>query len=169
MLNGAVRTSNASYSSYSKRSSSYLEFSIGNTLTLKGSILHAKGRKSGETDRTLNLELDLNSYIGVVNGKLIWGRTDFFAVCKNVRLEGFVLHAECEDDSQTRVSSTLDLSRYLQIYNRKLDVKVTDQTGVEMVDFFSEARWLKFKGFSFFRVYVAAEYSSIISSSCHRT
>ncbi|KAF9058688.1 hypothetical protein BDP27DRAFT_1408126 [Rhodocollybia butyracea] len=132
--------SDASYSSYSKRSSSYLEFSIGNTLTLRGSILHAKGRKSGETHHTFDLELDLNSYIGVVDGRLIWGRTGFFSDCKNVRLEGFILHADCANGN-----STLDLSRYLQIYNGKLDVKVTEKTGEEMIDLFSEARWLKFK------------------------
>ncbi|KAF9058689.1 hypothetical protein BDP27DRAFT_1432414 [Rhodocollybia butyracea] len=136
--------SDASYSSYSKRSSSYLEFSIGNTLTLRGSILHAKGRKSGETARTFDLELDLNSYIGVVDGRLIWGRQGFITVCKNVRLEGFILHADCASGSQTS-HSTLDLSRYLQIYNGKLDVKVTEKTGEEMIDLFSEARWLKFK------------------------
>lgn len=149
-----------------------MEFSVGNTLSLKGSVLHAKGRKSGDKDRSVDLTLDLDTYVGVLDGRLVWGRKGFFSVSKNTRVEGFVLHADCEKlESETGVKtiehSTLDLSRYLQIYAGKLGVKVAD-TGEEMSDLFSEARWLKFKGFSFFVFFLVGEFSSIVLLSCHR-
>ncbi|KIK69540.1 hypothetical protein GYMLUDRAFT_236053 [Collybiopsis luxurians FD-317 M1] len=128
---------------YSERSSSFFKFSVGNTLTLIKSVLHAKCRIFGVRELS-STQLDLNPYIGVVNGKLVWGREGFYAACKNIHLEGFILHAECEDESKNVVRSTLDLSRYLCVYNGILSVKVaTDMTYLSGL--FADAPWLKFK------------------------
>ncbi|KAJ4000579.1 hypothetical protein F5050DRAFT_1708822 [Lentinula boryana] len=131
-------------SSYSARSSSYFKFSLRDKpLRLVGSILHAECRRAGQKEY-VHSELDLNSYIGVIDGQLVWGREGFFLVSQNIRLEEFTLHAECKTDSETTSHSSLDLSRYLQTYDGILGVKVATGT-TEISTLFSEASWMKFK------------------------
>ncbi|KAJ3755679.1 Cyanovirin-N, partial [Lentinula raphanica] len=82
-------------------------------LQLKGSVLQAKCRRAGQTEY-IRSELDLDAHIGVIDGKLVWGREGFFSACKNVRIEeGFILSADCKTNAGDYVQSSLDLSRYL--------------------------------------------------------
>ncbi|KIK55480.1 hypothetical protein GYMLUDRAFT_47682 [Collybiopsis luxurians FD-317 M1] len=130
---------------YSAQNSSFFRFSVGNSLALVKSVLHATCRKAGERDLSPS-SLDLDPYIGIVDGRLVWGRVGFYTACKYVKLEGFILHAQCEDNSKKQITSTLDLSRYLYVYNGLLSVKVeTGRTRSTLSTFFTEAPWLKFK------------------------
>ncbi|KIK69574.1 hypothetical protein GYMLUDRAFT_511424 [Collybiopsis luxurians FD-317 M1] len=132
----------ASYQSttHSQRSSFYFKFSVGSSLTLDRSVLRAQCRNTAGEPLASKLELD--EYIGTVDGRLVWGRQGFYSVCRNVRLDGFTLHAECENGLNQVVKSDLDLSRYLYVYNGGLGVKVD----ADMNTVFTEAPWLKFKG-----------------------
>ncbi|KAJ3820324.1 hypothetical protein F5880DRAFT_1509457 [Lentinula raphanica] len=119
-------------SSYTARSSSFFKFSVRD-LRLNGSVLHAECRRAGHTEY-FHSELDLNAHIGVIDGKLVWGREGFFSACKNVRIkEGFILSAECKTNAGDYVESSLDLS-----------LKVTAENS-ELSTFFSEANWMKFR------------------------
>ncbi|KAF9061374.1 hypothetical protein BDP27DRAFT_1429027 [Rhodocollybia butyracea] len=82
-----------SVTSSEQYSSSYLEFSVGTTMRLEGSSLCAEARKSGEEVHTTSLRLELDEYIGVVNGKFVWGRTGFYSNCEKPRIEKFHLCA----------------------------------------------------------------------------
>ncbi|KIK55541.1 hypothetical protein GYMLUDRAFT_248589 [Collybiopsis luxurians FD-317 M1] len=127
---------------YSEQSSLFFKISVGTTLRLTKSILSAECRDANGKPCPSST-LDLNSYIGIVNGKLVWGREGFFSACQSVRLEEFLLHAECEVDAK-KVTSTLDLARYLYVYDGMLGVKVhTDTT--DLTKFFTEAPWMKVK------------------------
>ncbi|KAF9063266.1 hypothetical protein BDP27DRAFT_1451368 [Rhodocollybia butyracea] len=129
---------------YSERSSSYFKFSLKDKpLRLVGSVVHAECRRAGQQG-FMSSQLDLDLYIGVVDGKLVWGRTKFFTQCQNISLDKFILRADCKNDSGTTVKSTLDLSRYLQTYDGFLGVKVAIAS-TELSELFSEARWMKFK------------------------
>ncbi|KIK69573.1 hypothetical protein GYMLUDRAFT_33949 [Collybiopsis luxurians FD-317 M1] len=129
--------------SYSEQSSLFFKISVGTTLCLTKSILSAECRGT-DGKHCPSSTLDLNSYIGIVNGRLVWGREGFFSDCQNIRLEEFILHAECEDESKKKVTSTLDLSRYLYVYEGKLGVKVDGQM-TDLSKFFTEAPWMKLK------------------------
>ncbi|KIK69571.1 hypothetical protein GYMLUDRAFT_511220 [Collybiopsis luxurians FD-317 M1] len=126
------------------RSSFYFKFSVGSSLRLEGSVLHASCRNV-EGSGSRPSKLDLNEHIGIVDGRLVWGRLGFFSVCRNVRLQEFVLYAECESESNVVVQSTLDLTRYLYVYNGVLCVKV-DAAVTDLSMFFTATPWLKYKG-----------------------
>lgn len=113
-------------------------------LHLERSILHAQCRKMDGTSGYASSKLDLNDYIGIVNGKLVWGRSGFYAICEKVRLEGYKLVVECRDRKGDLVTSRLDLTRYLQTYDGGLGVNVAESNH-EISTLFSEAPWIKFK------------------------
>ncbi|KIK55481.1 hypothetical protein GYMLUDRAFT_47683 [Collybiopsis luxurians FD-317 M1] len=127
----------------SERSSSFFKFSVGSSLALVGSVLHARCRKAGERDLSPS-QLDLDRFIGLIDGRLVWGHQGFYSLCRNVKLEGYSLYAESARDSKNRVTSTLDLSRYLYVYNGALGIKV-DAGKANLSTFLTEAPWLKFK------------------------
>ncbi|KIK69541.1 hypothetical protein GYMLUDRAFT_509815 [Collybiopsis luxurians FD-317 M1] len=125
---------------YSEQSSLFFKISVGSTLRLQKSVLSAECR-GADGKLHPSSTLDLDSYIGIVDGKLIWGRKKFYSACQNVRLEGFILYAE---SVEKKVTSTLDLSRYLYVYEGKLGIKVQAETA-ELSKFFTEAPWMKLK------------------------
>lgn len=110
-------------------------------LRLNGYILSAECLRS---DGTYNSStLDLKEYIGIVSGKLVWGRREFLKDCTSVKLDGYNLIAESLYE-KTTIESTLDLSRYLQAYDGVLGLKVAESNS-ELSGLFSEARWMKIK------------------------
>ncbi|KAF5333053.1 hypothetical protein D9758_017864 [Tetrapyrgos nigripes] len=139
----AYRSYKSTKLSQESRSSTYFMYTVAaDKLRLQGSILHAECLKLDGT--YVPQTLDLDEYIGVVNGRLVWGRPKFRAICQNIRLEGYILHADCRDESETTISSSLDLSRYLQCYDGVLGVKMT-VNDAELTSFLSEARWMKLR------------------------
>ncbi|KAE9406201.1 hypothetical protein BT96DRAFT_266380 [Gymnopus androsaceus JB14] len=134
-------TSEVSIKSSSEyRSSSFFKHTVS-SLHLDGDILHAQCLKSDGTYGSS--KLNLSECIGVVCGKLVWGRRDFRSHCKSVKLEKYTLIAECVYEGET-IKSTLDLTRYLQSYDGTLGLKVA-KPSPELSSLFSESRWMKFK------------------------
>ena len=119
----------------------FFKISVGSSLRLTKSILSAECR-GADGKLHPSSSLDLDSYICIVDGRLIWGRGKFYSACQNVRLDGYILYAECVEK---KVTSTLDLSRYLYVYEGKLGVKVHAET-TALSKFFTEAPWMKLKG-----------------------
>ncbi|KAE9384034.1 hypothetical protein BT96DRAFT_982386 [Gymnopus androsaceus JB14] len=137
----SLTTSEVSIKSSSEyQSSSFFKHTVS-SLHLDGDILHAQCLKSNRTYGSS--KLNLSECIGIVCGKLIWGRRDFCSHCKSVKLEKFTLIAECVYKGET-IKSTLDLTRYLQSYNGTLGLKVA-KPSPELSSLFSESRWMKFK------------------------
>ncbi|THU92010.1 Cyanovirin-N [Dendrothele bispora CBS 962.96] len=136
-------------SSNSSSSSSRLSYHFKETvpkdrLRLQGSVLHADCRKADGSFASSTIDLD--EYIGVVSGKLVWGRKGFRSECTNIRLEEDTIKVECRDEeTHSSVTADLDLSRYLQAYDGILGVKVTEASEAELSDLLSEARWMKLK------------------------
>ncbi|THU92004.1 hypothetical protein K435DRAFT_800806 [Dendrothele bispora CBS 962.96] len=140
-----TRTSRLSSSASESRSSYYFRKTVSaDKLRLQGSVLHADFRKAdgGFASSTI----DLDEYIGVVSGKLVWGRKGFRSECTNIRLEEYTIKVECRDEeTHSSVTADLDLTRYLQVYDGVLGVKVAEVPNAELSNLFSEVRWMKFK------------------------
>ncbi|KAF5329924.1 hypothetical protein D9758_018643 [Tetrapyrgos nigripes] len=133
----------ASNWSQESRSSTYFVYTVAaDNLRLEGSVLQAECLKLDGTYVSQTLELD--DHIGVVNGQLVWGRSKFHSICQNIRLVGYILHADYRDENDNTISSSLDLSRYLQCYDGVLGVKMT-VNDAELTSFLREARWLKLR------------------------
>ncbi|THU92906.1 hypothetical protein K435DRAFT_905117 [Dendrothele bispora CBS 962.96] len=140
-----TRTTRFSSSSSESRSSYYFKKTVSaDKLRLQESVLHAECRKA---DGSLaSSTIDLDEYIGVVSGKLVWGRKRFRSKCTNIRLEEYTIKVECRDEeTHSSVTADLDLTRYLQVYDGILGVKVAEASNAELSNLFSEARWMKLK------------------------
>ncbi|THU80370.1 hypothetical protein K435DRAFT_809939 [Dendrothele bispora CBS 962.96] len=141
-----------SYSSYSTwstqaewSSSYYLTSNLPqDQLKLENSLLIAEYKMPDEPPITSRLEL--NDHVGVMGHNLVWGRSGFFSVCKNVTLDGHTLKAEFRHSGTNDVpaSSSLDLARYIQVYDGRLELKVTESSD-ELSRIFSEVPWMRFR------------------------
>ncbi|KAK1227137.1 hypothetical protein PQX77_009877 [Marasmius sp. AFHP31] len=136
--------------SYEERSSAYMKFSVDN-LQLCGSVL--SGRCLQSNGKYENISFDLKDHIGVIAGQLIWGRKGFMSDCEpcSIHLQEespWVLEAQCycdhSRDAKAVRKSTLDLSRYLHVFEGKFELKVIESSH-ELSEMFSEAKWMKFK------------------------
>ncbi|KAK7461337.1 hypothetical protein VKT23_008515 [Stygiomarasmius scandens] len=125
-------------SSETSRSSSFFKYSVAaEKLRLVGSVLHAECRRADGS--VASSSIDLDQYIGVIDNKLVWGRSGFSAACKKIKLEGYTLVAEFGTERDT-----LDLTRYLQTYDGILGMKV-GEANQQFADFFSQASWMKLR------------------------
>ncbi|KAK7461338.1 hypothetical protein VKT23_008516 [Stygiomarasmius scandens] len=115
------------------RTSSYFQYKVNSEeLLLSGSML-LYGSSS---------PIQLDDYIGIEKGKLIWGGTGFFKTCGgsgHVSLNAYILVVDFENDKLE-----LDLTPYLQFHNDKMTLKVTGSNN-DLSRMLSEARWMKFK------------------------
>ncbi|THU92002.1 hypothetical protein K435DRAFT_800805 [Dendrothele bispora CBS 962.96] len=137
-----TRTSRFSSSSESRSSYYFKKTVSADKISLQGSILHADCRKADGT--FASSKIDLDEHIGVVSGKLVWGHKGFRSKCTNIRLEGYTIKVECHNErTHSSVSDDLDLTRYLQVYDGILGVKVAEAPDPELSNLFSEARWMK--------------------------
>ncbi|KAK7466057.1 hypothetical protein VKT23_004781 [Stygiomarasmius scandens] len=133
----------ASKWSQESRSNTYFVYTVAaDKLHLEESILQAECLKLDGT--YVSQTLDLDDHIGVVNSRLVWGRSKFHSICQNIRLVGYILHADYHDENNDTISSSLDLSRYLQCYDGVLGVKMTVNDG-ELTSFLREAPWLRLR------------------------
>jgi hypothetical protein len=114
---------------------------------LEGSVFICEVMLSNNTWKQVSIDLDL--YIGVVNGQLIWDKKGFSKHVKSFRLssEGYILIAEIDwTDSITGVRSTrtlqLDLSVKIQNRNGVLVFVAFDDNLSTML---SEVPWMKFR------------------------
>ncbi|KAK7461349.1 hypothetical protein VKT23_008527 [Stygiomarasmius scandens] len=123
-------TKKSSSSKTISRTSSFFQFKVSaDKLSLRGSVLvHASS------------EIQLDNYIGIVSGRLIWGSKGFFKACGGrVSLNSYTLVVEFE-----KQKLELDLTRYLQFHCDKISLKVTGPSP-ELSRLLTEARWMKFK------------------------
>jgi hypothetical protein len=114
---------------------------------LEGSVFICEVLLANNTWKQVSIDLDL--YIGVVNGQLTWDKKGFSKHVKSFRLssEGYILIAEIEwTDSLTGVRSTrtiqLDLSIKIQNRNGVLVFVAFDENLSTML---SEVPWMKFR------------------------
>jgi hypothetical protein len=114
---------------------------------LEGSVFICEVLLANNTWKQVSIDLDL--YIGVVNGQLTWDKKGFSKHVKSFRLssEGYILIAEIEwTDSITGVRSTrtiqLDLSVKIQNRNGVLVFVAFDENLSTML---SEVPWMKFR------------------------
>lgn len=126
------------------RSSLWLKYCVVD-LKISGAILTAEIRLT--TGGTKTSTFNLTNHIGVVRGKLVWGQRDFLKDCDgSVELKDrFTLRAKCFTDKkrgQTEIS-TLDLSRYLQVFDDELNIKV--DTTEEVSEAFSGEKWSTYR------------------------
>jgi hypothetical protein len=112
---------------------------------LKGSFLHCDYRHHDGSVHHTSIDLDL--YIGCVNGRLEWEANSFFKKCTNIALEGHYLTANCivpayDGHKEHYVACRLDLSTRLRIKGCVLFFIETDKK-LSMI--LSEVPWMKFK------------------------
>ncbi|KAK7461348.1 hypothetical protein VKT23_008526 [Stygiomarasmius scandens] len=119
-----------SFSKSVSHASSFFQYKVNHEkLSLHGSVL-----------TYASSEIQLDDYIGIINGRLIWGSRGFYGVCGGrVSLNTYTLIVEFENQKLE-----LDLTRYLQFHGEKMTLKVTGPNP-ELSRLLSEARWLKFK------------------------
>ena len=57
--------------------------------------------------------IDLNNYIGNIEGTLTWGESNFAGSSSNFSLSGAVLSAECSDSDGNTHHSSINLNNYI--------------------------------------------------------
>ena len=103
-------------------------------------VNHGDGRVS-------HTSIDLNLYIGNVNGRLQWDATDFSKTCKSIRLEEFFLVADClvpaqHGQKEHYVTARLDLRTHFRIAG---GILIYVETNKKLSMMLSEVPWMKFK------------------------
>lgn len=89
--------------------------------------------------------VDLNKFIGNINGKLCWGHSNFVGSSRNIKLQGLRLVAECQtNDGKVWKESSLDLHHNLRNRNGCLEV-IMQKCDEKMSVMLSEVPWMKFK------------------------
>jgi hypothetical protein len=132
----------------SSSSSSSLSLKSCRSFRLEGSVFICEALLSNNTWKQVSIDLDL--YIGLVNGQLTWDKKGFSKQVKSFRLsatEGWILIVEIDwTDSLTGVRSTrtlqLDLSVKIQNKNGVLVFIAFDENLSTML---SEVPWMKFR------------------------
>lgn len=59
--------------------------------------------RSSESDIIAPTEVNLDAYVGNIEGKLVWGFSGFTETSENIRLEGTFLLASCVRESSTKL------------------------------------------------------------------
>ncbi|KAF8991982.1 hypothetical protein BDQ17DRAFT_1370068 [Cyathus striatus] len=155
MFSSSAMSSSTSVESYSTKTysestfrSQSMQMSIRTTcknLVLEGSILWADCLLiDGVTLQRSSIDLD--QYIGFVNGALVFGATGFsrHQSLRNIRLEGFILIAECltEGLGERWIEVRLDLGESFKNKNGAL-IAITMNADLSVM--LSEIPWMKFK------------------------
>jgi len=88
--------------------------------------------------------IDLNQYLGNIDGVLTWGLKAFTKSCKNITIQdGFWIVAECQRaNGKEHILSKFDLRTRFRNENGVLVVIVIDQKFSKML---TEVPWMKFK------------------------
>jgi len=87
--------------------------------------------------------INLNQYIGVVNGNLVWHQRGFFENCTDIHLEGTILYARCKKTgSDEWIDCSIDLALKLRNNDGILVMIAYDEKLSVML---SEVPWMKFK------------------------
>ena len=97
--------------------------------------------------RVSHTSIDLNLYIGNVNGRLQWDATGFSKTCNSIHLEGFFLVANClvhahGNQKEHYVTSRLDLRTHFRISG---GIIIYVETNKKLSMMLSEVPWMKFK------------------------
>ena len=96
----------------SQRQKSKLMFSNSSSnIYLKGTnlcatCLDSKGNKHDSS-------IDLNNYIGNIEGTLTWGKCNFAASSSNINLSGSIICADCKDSKGNSHHSAIYLDNYI--------------------------------------------------------
>ena len=91
--------------------------------------------------------IDLNLYIGNVNGRLQWDATGFSKTCKSIHLEEFFLVADClvptqHGQKEHYVTTHLDLRTHFRIAG---EILIYIKTNKKLSMMLSEVPWMKSK------------------------
>ncbi|THU84155.1 kinase-like protein [Dendrothele bispora CBS 962.96] len=122
-----TRTSRFSSPSESRSSYYFKKTVSADKISLQGSVLHAHCRKADGS--FASSKIDLDEYIGVVSGKLVWGCKGFRSKCTHIKLEEYIIKVECcDEETHSSVTADLDLTRYLQVYDGILAQQQTQHT-----------------------------------------
>ena len=78
---------------------------------LSEGVLHATCKDSNGNDH--HSTLNLNDYIGNIEGTLTWGCDNFTASSSGISLNGTVLSATCQDSNGGSHHSSLNLNQYI--------------------------------------------------------
>lgn len=78
---------------------------------LSGTNLCATCRDSQENEHTSSI--NLNNYIGNIEGTLTWGECNFAASSCNISLRGSTLSAACDDSNGISHYSSINLDNYI--------------------------------------------------------
>jgi hypothetical protein len=109
---------------------------------LKGSFLHCDIHH--EDGRVSHTSLDLNLYIGDIDGRLVWDANGFSKTCTEIHIEGFFLIARCHNPANREeyLVSRLDLRTRLRVQG---SVIIFVETNKKLSMMLSEVPWMKFK------------------------
>jgi hypothetical protein len=122
----------------------------GSNFLLKDAFFHLDFILSDGSVSHTSIDLDL--YIGIVNGQLQWGATGFSKGSNSFRLEGFFLVAEIPAPTQIGslntlryeyVTSRLDLRTHFRISGSGILIYLETNKKLSMM--LSEVPWMKFK------------------------
>lgn len=78
---------------------------------LSGTTLYATCKDSQGNDHQSSM--NLNNYIGNIEGALTWGQSNFAASSSNISLSGTVLSATCQDSNGGSHHSSINLNQYI--------------------------------------------------------
>jgi hypothetical protein len=76
-------------------------------IRLDRSVLHAELARNDGSWRSA--EVDLNTFLGNINGEFTWNKKDFYDSARTLRLEGSILSADLQDTNQSWHSSQFEL------------------------------------------------------------
>ncbi|KIM39483.1 hypothetical protein M413DRAFT_446981 [Hebeloma cylindrosporum] len=132
-------------SSFRSQSQQYLIEDTCSNFQLKEGFFHLDFNHSD--GRVSHTSIDLNLYIGNVNGRLQWDASGFSKTCTSIRLEGFFLVADCLVPAQNGqkehyVTTRLDLRTHFRISG---GIIIYVETNKKLSMMLSEVPWMKFK------------------------
>ena len=78
---------------------------------LSGTTLYATCQDYDGNEHTSSI--NLNNYIGNIEGTLTWGESNFAGSSSNFSLSGAVLSAECSDSDGNTHHSSINLNNYI--------------------------------------------------------
>ena len=131
----------------SSQSQQYLIEDSGSNFLLKDAFFHLDFILSDGSVSHTSIDLDL--YIGIVNGQLQWGATGFSKACHSFYLEGFFLVVQIPAAAQNigykleLLTLRLDLRTHFRISGSGILIYLETNKKLSMM--LSEVPWMKFK------------------------
>ncbi|KAJ7660755.1 hypothetical protein DFH06DRAFT_1193218 [Mycena polygramma] len=109
-------------------------------LDLELPMLVIKPRSDADFNTTT---INLDEFVGNIDGQLVWGATKFTESCESIRLQGTLLLASCPRGRDEFVQARLDLTDHIT-YNTARRRFFPVSPDPEFTELMASARWMNF-------------------------